>query len=297
MKISVVIPTYKNTNKLLENLKHNFQYLKNCEIVVVNDCPKNPIKDKFFKDNNISLIENQKNHGFGGTMNIGIGNTKNEIVMLLNDDVLLKDTSFINTINIFNKNPSLFAVSFSQIEKNGSIVGKNFLYWKDGFIQHSRSENILAGKNGWAEGGSCIIDKNKFNLLGGFDENFSPFYWEDIDLSYRAKKNGFQILFDPKIQVVHHHETTIGSNFKKRYIKTIAYRNQLLCIWKNITDPKLRIEHLFGLIKRLAVSIVKFDLSFLLAFVYALIKLPAILTSKNNLAVISDYEILSISKK
>ncbi|PJE58197.1 MAG: glycosyltransferase family 2 protein, partial [Candidatus Portnoybacteria bacterium CG10_big_fil_rev_8_21_14_0_10_36_7] len=45
--------------------------------------------------------------------------------------------------------------------------------------------------------------------LNGFDELYSPFYWEDIDLSYRAWKTGYTVLFDPQVLVEHHHETTI----------------------------------------------------------------------------------------
>ena len=42
--------------------------------------------------------------------------------------------------------------------------------------------------------------------LGGFDGLYDPFYWEDIDLSYRAQKSGYKVIFEPKSIVTHEHE-------------------------------------------------------------------------------------------
>ena len=36
------------------------------------------------------------------------------------------------------------------------------------------------------------------------------FYWENIDLCYRATKRGYQILWEPESNVVHKHESTIS---------------------------------------------------------------------------------------
>ena len=57
--------------------------------------------------------------------------------------------------------------------------------------------------------------------LGGMDTLYSPFYWEDIDLSYRAWKSGYQILYDPNIIVEHHHESTIAKYFDKKKVSDI----------------------------------------------------------------------------
>lgn len=250
--ISVVIPHYKGKEKLYVNLKHNIPFLQGCEIIVVNDYPEVPLTSEMaelFPE--VKVIENEKNLGFAGAVTIGISSVKNTFVFLLNNDVLLNDNSFQNAVSHFEKDKKLFAVSFRQTEKNGSFVGRNSIFWKNGFFQHSKADATKNGINGWAEGGSMLFDKNKYDTINGFDTLYSPFYWEDIDLSYRAWKSGYVILFDSTITVQHHHESTIATHFHASRIKTIAYRNQFITIWKNISDNGLIFEHLLHLMKNL----------------------------------------------
>lgn len=288
--ISVVIPTYNNTKQLLENLKNNLAFLKENEIIVVNDYPTQNIAEELKNFPGIKLIANKQNLGFADTMHTGILKTSNRYVMLLNDDVLLQDTSFANAATSLQKDQTVFAISFGQKEKDGSLVGKNTFYWKNGFFQHSKANNVRPGINGWAEGGACLIDKEKYIKIGGFDNLYSPFYWEDIDLSYRAWKTGYQVLFDPSIVVVHHHESTIGKQFGKGKIKEIAYRNQFIFIWKNMTNHKLLLSHKLKTLIMLPYMIFK-DAAFVFGFWKALLKLPNILQHRFK-GVLSDEEIL-----
>lgn len=251
MNISVVIPVYKNTDSFLKNLKNNLPYLENCEIIIVNDDPEISIARVLSDYPNITLVENKNNLGFAKSVNIGVGRTHHPYVLLLNSDVLLIDDKFKLALKHFQTNPQLFAVSFAQKQTNNEIAGKNIYYWNRGFFQHGKSKNLKFGANAWAEGGNSIFDKRKFDILKGFDDLYSPFYWEDIDLSYRAWKNDYQIIFDPEIVVIHQHESTIGKYYQTQTIERLAFRNQLIFIWKNITDNKLLCGHLLLLLPRM----------------------------------------------
>lgn len=204
MKISVIIPVYKNKEQFLKNLKHNLQYLGDCEIIIVNDYPDESLKTDLRDFPSVKLFENTKNLGFGQTVNRGVNEAHGDLVLLLNTDVVLKNDTFKITIDNFKNHKNLFAISFAQEEKNGTIVGKNKFFWSRGMFFHTKAKDLEKGINGWAEGGSCIIDRTKFLELDGFDKIYKPFYWEDIDLSYRAWKQGYEILFDPTILVEHH---------------------------------------------------------------------------------------------
>jgi len=277
--ISVIIPVYKNKSLFIKNLEKNLNFLKDCQIIIVNDNPqeklKKEIEDLIKKKkqiDNLVIVENKKNLGFGQSVNIGAKKAKDKYLMLLNSDVILQDKTFLKAIDYFKRDKNLFAVSFAQIEKNSEIVGKNRIFWKKGFFNHQKDNNLFFGETGWAEGGSCIIDSKKFDVLGGFDPIFSPFYWEDIDLSYQAKKYGFKVIFDPKIKVVHHHQTTIGKYFKKTEIEKIAFCHQFLFTWKNIGNWRKLLEHLFFLPYYFIFFAFKGKASFFLGFIQALRK-------------------------
>ncbi|OGK13246.1 hypothetical protein A3A93_00510 [Candidatus Roizmanbacteria bacterium RIFCSPLOWO2_01_FULL_38_12] len=294
MKISVVIPVYKKTEEFIANLKHNLPHLSGCEIIVVNDDPEKSIKNELSAFPVIKLIENKKNLGFAGAVNAGVKMVKTPLVMLINSDVKLLDKSYGKAIKHFAEK-NVFAVSFAQKEKNARTVGKNRIYFHNGFFQHDYAKDLKFGQNGWAEGGSCLIDKKKFDSLNGFDELFSPFYWEDIDLSYRAWKTGYTILFDPEVIVEHHHETTIGSFFDKNKVSSIAFRNQLIFIWKNIHDGGKIFSHILFLKLYLLTSLFKGRFEIWKGFLSAISKLELIMKKRKSVPQVrSDDEILKI---
>jgi len=298
--ISVVIPQYKGKEKLYKNLTVNLPYLKGCEVLVVNDYPDVPLTEEMAKlFPSVTVIENKKNLGFAGAVSVGIETAKYPYIFLLNNDVILKDDSYLSALTHFKEDKNLFAVSFKQIEKNGGHVGRNKIYWSHGFFRHSKGDPGTHGINGWAEGGSMIFDKKKYDVIHGFDTSYSPFYWEDIDLSYRAWRAGYSIFFDTHIIVEHHHESTIATYFQKSRINTIAYRNQLVTIWKNISDFGYFAEHIFYLIKNLIVYPFKGELPFLKGFWMALLLLPQIIAKRNQqrkLWVKTDSEIFELFK-
>lgn len=281
--ISIVIPHYKGKEILYTNLKHNLPFFKGCEIIVVNDYPDIPLKEEIkilFPE--IIILENKTNLGFAGAVSRAISIAKNSFVFLLNNDVVLHDDTFKNGLSHFKKDTSLFAVSFRQTEKDGSSVGRNKIYWKDGFFQHTHGDVKKNGVNGWADGGCMLFEKKKYEAISGFDVMYAPFYWEDIDLSYRAWKAGYTTYFDSQVVVEHHHESTIGVHFQKSYINTISYRNQLITIWKNISDIQYLGEHIIYLIKNIVLSPFKDNCEFVKGFWMTLLLLPQITKKRNQ---------------
>lgn len=292
--ITVVIPSYKNKEQIVANLKKNLPHIANCEVIIINDDPTESIKN-LFKGLPVKLIENNKNLGFGGSINKAATLASHPYIMLLNSDVVLHDKNFEKITQEFKINAKLFAVSFAQKEKDNRIVGKNSFYWDRGMFFHKKAKDITPGITGWAEGGSCLIDKKKFLQLAGFDSLYSPFYWEDIDLSYRAWKRGFEIYFDPSVMVTHYHESTIGKYFSKGHVKKIAFRNQFFFMWKNISDFRLIFLHILFLPFNMVYYVLKEKMNFVSGFFSAVQKINEVVKkriSQNQDNIYKDVEIL-----
>ena len=293
MNLSVVIPVYKNKEQFLRNLRHNLQFLKNAEVIVVNDYPDESLQDDMKSFKEVKLIENKKNLGFAGAVNTGVFAATKDYVMLLNTDVMLLDDSYQKVLAQFKEDSQLFGVSFAQKEKDGTIVGNNRFFWRQGLFYHRKAADLQAGINGWAEGGSCILDRKKFVSLNGFDEIYKPFYWEDIDLSYRAWKTGYHVLFNPDVIVEHHHESTIGRYFMSDYVKKIAFRNQFIFVWENITDKRLCLEYLLWHPYNKAFYLFKGEWNFFKGMLSAVPFIPTILRRRAQTKFkISDAEVL-----
>ena len=251
MKVSIVIPSY-NTEWLLEkNLPHVLKAQKNkknniIEIIVVDDASPdgsvNLLKKKFPE---VKIVKHKINRGFSSSVNTGARTSKGDLLVLLNTDVIPEEDFLVSVHPLF-KDKSVFAISLS--EKNYSWAKGEF---KNGYVEHKAGvKTNKIHDTFWVSGGSGVYRRDYWMKLGGMDEKlFSPFYWEDLDLSYRALKRGFKLLWDPEARVEHKHESTIGL-LPKKYVKRIGERNQLILIWKNITSPILIRKHILGLIRR-----------------------------------------------
>jgi len=139
---------------------------------------------------------------------------------------------------------TVFAVGCLELEQAEStsgravLGGKNRLWFERGLFVHARAQDYTSGPTTWVSGGSGLFDKAKWLELGGFDEQFYPAYWEDIDLSYRASQRGWKVLFEAKAVVHHTHETTNASVFSQRQTQLFSITNGLRFFWKHATLPQ-----------------------------------------------------------
>jgi len=252
MKVSVIMPNFNGKSILEKNLPKLFEAVNNpkneiIEVIVVDDGSwddsvlflTNSYKDK------IKLIKHTKNRGFSAAVNTGVRSTKGDLILLINTDVI-PDNNFLEPVLPHFKNPKVFAVSTHEEGYGGAKV-----FFADGYIQLGMyPETKMACASFYVSGGSGVFRKSIWQELGGMDEKLlSPFYWEDIDLCYRAAKRGYLNLWEPNGKVFHKHESTI-SKFPKIYVSRIKERNQLLMLWKNIHSKNLIKKHILGLFAR-----------------------------------------------
>jgi len=254
-KVSIVIPAYNNRDLLernLPSLMKAVEYKNNriFEVIVVDDVSSDNsadfIKNKFSQ---VKLIRQKKHRGFSSTINLGVRSARGNLIVLLNTDVKPEKDFLENTLKHFDDN-DVFAVSLHEVG-----YGPSKAKFVDGFIAHSPGvEGNVWSNTFWVSGGSGVFRRSKWMELGGFDEKmYSPFYWEDVDLSYRALKQKFKLIWEPRGIVFHEHEGTTGK-ISKKYRQRIQDRNQLLLIWKNLTSPRLFRKHIVGLLKRMVTT-------------------------------------------
>ena len=250
---------------------------------------------------NPHVVINKQNLGFAPTVNRGVEVASGDVVILLNTDVYPEEDFLAPLLKHFS-NPQVFAVGCldRSVEVQGIILrGRGLGQWKRGFLSHRRGE-VDKPNTLWVSGGSSAFKKSIWEKLGGLNKLYAPFYWEDIDLSYRALKSGYQVLFEAKSVVVHEHEKGIIKNqYSDFKIKTIAYRNQFIFVWENVTDFSLFASHVLWLPYHFAKALINSDWSFYLGFFEALILLPKIIQSslgykklfiKKDKQILADYK-------
>jgi len=249
MKTSIVIPNWKG-RKLLEKNLPAVLATKPSEVIIVDDASPDD-SNEFLKKNypQVKIIKHQKNRGFAFGCNSGVKAAKGEIVVLLNLDVVPEKKALEKILPNF-EDEKVFAVSFNEPQWSWAKI-----LWQKGTVEHQPGPKAKKSHHSaWASGGSAAFRKSTWQELGGFDLIYHPFYWEDIDLSYRAWKRGYKVLWEPEAVVHHQHEAIIGKHYSEKYISFISERNRLLFIWKNIGNLKMFFEHKLYLGGRLLTS-------------------------------------------
>ncbi|HYK91279.1 MAG TPA: glycosyltransferase family 2 protein, partial [Acidobacteriota bacterium] len=194
----------------------------------------------------VRVLSLPKNLGFAGGNNAGVRAARHEIVVLLNNDMIV-DSGFLKPL-LEGFQPQTFSVS-SQIflqdpAARREETGKTMAVFRRGMIDYSHLKIDKSPVRPcypvfWAGGGSSAFHRERFLLLGGFSEIYSPAYVEDTDLSYQAWKTGWEVLLAPSSLVYHKHRATSSRRFDSSHLQTLIQRNQFLFIWKNIQGWRL----------------------------------------------------------
>jgi GT2 family glycosyltransferase len=170
---------------------------------------------------------------------------RHKYVVLLNNDIRLRDDSLSVLLSHCDA-PDVFAVSAVLLDAEGTEITRSRTLGElhRGLFRTTFLQATEVGPTLDAGGGCAVFDREKLVALGGFDEIYWPFYWEDTDLSYVAWKRGFRVLIEPRSIMYHRHAATIQQTPQTQ---AVCNRNAHLFFWKNITDPVLIAKHIVWL--------------------------------------------------
>lgn len=310
-KISFIIPNFNGEKLLSKNLPKVFSVIKGfeernkvaVEIVIADDASTDKSLEviKSFNQPNLVIVENKINKGFSSNVNSAVKKSSGEILVLLNTDVV-PEKGFLEPLLQHFKDEQVFAVGcLEKSIENGKTVlrGRGVGRWERGLLVHSKGDASKIDTL-WVSGGSGAFRKSIWDKIGGLNALYDPFYWEDIDLSYRAKKAGYKVLFEPKSIVIHEHEKgAIRSKFSKFKVKSTAFRNQFTFVWLN-ADSDTLLKHFLLIPYFKLKALISLDLAFFVGLTKAFLRLPVIFAERwklQKLFVKKDKEVTPVTNK
>ncbi len=206
--VSIVILNWngkKDLQRCIPALWKNTLYKKFEVIVVDNGSTDGSIElmqEMKSKGKVHTIVLNNKNLGFAGGNNKGIGQAKGEYVFLLNNDTAVTRGWLEPLVKIARerRNVGIIGPWFPNAENQDTIFGP-------GFIDNAgRSRNTF--KRGDCEGeivsgGAFFVKREVIERIGLLDEKFFPIYFEESDYCARARKAGFRVWFTAKSKIIH----------------------------------------------------------------------------------------------
>lgn len=241
---------------------------------------------------------NRNDNAFLFAYNQTVADLKEDICILLNNDVLVDENFVSPLVESYQNKPDVFGVMPLVDSPVANEVYRNRCsgIWVQGQLQTGKWLNRPEpGPTLFAHGGACLIDKKKFVSLGGFDPIFWPGYFEDEDISYRAWRRGWSIYYEPASKVVHHAGASFGKKYMTRKRDIIRKRNLKIFIIKNIHDNNMFRNFIKWELIRAAVAVLKMRIVDIVGLLQILPILPKVYRSRRKCqkeAIITDTQLL-----
>ena len=283
--ISIVLPNYNGRKLLEKNLPSVFNAVKRYshEIIIVDD-NSNDDSVYFLEQSypQITIIRSDVNCGFSSTCNKGISASKMDLVCIVNTDVTFTDDYFDNAAKYFTQ-PDIFAVKGDIINYRDNfsdvinIEKTSLLYYKRGFLRFNQrtepdSKAFSAKINSqFVLLGCCFVCRRDIlQSLNGFDEIYSPFYWEDADLAIRSLEDGYRLIYDKDCRVYHQLSSTFSNYRSNNHRRLISNRNKFIFTWRHLHETKDWFTHISYTSLNVLTRWITLDWRYYVAFIMAL---------------------------
>lgn len=270
-KVSIIIVTYNSEKDIYDCISSIQKFsdipLSEIELIIVDNnstgCNTMFNKLKTLWGEDIVLIKNSSNGGYGQGNNLGIRQCSSPVVLIMNPDVRLMCPIFKKAIALFSKDKKMCMLGMKQwltleVPSTNSFT---CTYMMNGYLSTILSAlctrlDIYIAKYMHFSGSCFFINKTMFEAVGLFDESVF-LYGEEDDIHYRLMHhfNDCKMVYDKSLKYLHltkerqpdikYEETLIDvaviQNKKKGYDERMTLKNRLRCINLQIFRERVRV--------------------------------------------------------
>lgn len=191
----------------------------------------------------VKIIQNEGNVGLGKASNQGIAATNSRHVLLLNNDTLVNGPSFDVMVEYLDKHPQVGAVAGKLLNPDGTVQScynsfpslfEEFMiatrlgeYFWPGYPAVITANEIKSVD--WMSSACLMVRRAVLDRVGLLDEEYF-IYGDEMDLQYRFKKHGWEIVFLPHATTIHYG----GRSMNRWSRRKMVYRGHLMFYKKNL---------------------------------------------------------------
>ncbi|MFH1454438.1 MAG: glycosyltransferase [Armatimonadota bacterium] len=261
MKISVIICTYNRADLIkgaVETLIN--QDLKKCdyEIIVADDGSTDNTSEEVCSirtDANLRYFK-RPHQSRSAARNYGINQANGDYILFVDDDILAP--------------PDLLNQHLKYLERGGKIVVRgpvvNTPYYD---LEKNSKANIQDFSMAFFCTCNASVDRQVLLDIGGFDENFTEYGWEDTEIGLRMRNRGYKVKFNMDA-VIYHYKPKSADDLGEYIQKAEELGRTAVEFYKK--HPSLRVSMATGInpihriwqgvasnyfIKNLAVNLIK----------------------------------------
>jgi GT2 family glycosyltransferase len=244
--LSVVIPTHQRTDLLEACLQSVARYAPpDTQIIVVDDCsPNNAAVTVASLFPAVNVVRMSMRRGFCAAVNAGIYAACGDIVEVLNDDTEVTAGWTNAALAVFQNQSDVAAVAplvlrwpdGERIDSAGDRYYVGGVAGKRGLGQAPNGEFLQARYVFGASGCGAFYRRAVLQKVGAFPEEFGA-YFDDIDVSFRLRRAGYQIWYEPRSRILHHGSASYGQPGDA--LLQQQSRNEERVFWRNTPTDQL----------------------------------------------------------
>ncbi len=251
--ISVILINYNSSSysiQCIESIYNNTNSSLNFEVIVVDNksVHEDYVNLKKYCDcatyNNLYLLKNEENSGFGGGNMFGFKEARGRFVAFVNNDVVLKNDCLHILSNTLNLHPHIGVCGPTTFTEHGAILptldffasplkaffGRKIYKYTQPTAYKNRKLKLQELTEGdFVSGSFMMLRRDHFIEAGCFDTNIF-LYHEETDLCKRLKQLNLVAACEPKAECLHYHGASTQKSVK---IKAELKRSLLYVIKKH----------------------------------------------------------------
>lgn len=242
--VSIIIPVFNQWDYTYNCLKSIFEETNdvNYEIIIADDASTDETINLTEIIKNVRHIRNKKNLQFLSNCNNAAKYAKGKYIHFLNNDVIVHPDWLSTLLKVIENDTKIGLVGSKIIYPDGKLQEAGGIIWSNasgcnyGILDDpDKPEYNYLKETDYISGASILIRKKIWKQLRGFDKQFSPAYYEDTDLSFRIRKAGFKVIYQP-LSVITHYEGISHGRDEKSGIKQfqLVNKEKFLKKWEHV---------------------------------------------------------------
>ena len=188
----------------------------------------------------VRIIEIGENLGFSRGMNVGLRRTEAGVVVILNNDVVVPEKAWLRHLvrplteddEIGISGGKLLFPDRQTIQHAGAFLTEPLAYSRHtGHGEIDEGQHDEARDVPYVTGAAMAIARRVLDEIGLFDEQFTPFYYEEVDFCWRARAAGYRVRYVPEAWAIHDESFSLRRATRLQYYT--YHRNRLRFVLKH----------------------------------------------------------------
>ena len=181
----------------------------------------------------VKVVTNDENVGYTIACNQAAQIAGGRHLVFLNNDTEPQRGWLEALLQLADSEPAIGAVGAKLVYPDGRLQEAGGIIYRDarganfgrgdspGKLQYNQVSEV-----DYCSGACLLIKHDLFTAIGGFDERYAPAYYEDTDLCFSVRRQGFKVMYCPDATVIHYEYTTSGSDPNAGFRKYLAINRQ-----------------------------------------------------------------------